>query len=247
MNLKGRTALVTGSGRGIGRAIAEKLADYGCNIVISDVNEEESKSTAAEIAKKGVETIGLKCDVSKSDQVAEMIKAVIGKFGRIDIVVNNAGITRDGLLMGMKEEDWDLVLNINLKGAFLVTREVIKPMMKERFGRIINIASIVGLMGNAGQANYTASKAGLIALTKTTAREYASRNINVNAVAPGFIETPMTQKLPEKVKEAMLAQIPQGKYGSVEDIANAVLFLASDLSNYVTGQVISVNGGMLMP
>lgn len=247
MNLKGKIALVTGSGRGIGRAIAEKLADNGCNIIISDVNEEESKATAAEITKKGVEAIGLKCDVSKSDQVAELIKGGLTRFGRIDIVVNNAGITRDGLLMSIKEEDWDLVLNINLKGAFLVTREVIKPMMKERFGRIINIASIVGLMGNSGQANYTASKGGLIALTKTTAREYASRNINVNAVAPGFIDTPMTQQLPEKVRDAMLAQIPQGKYGSVEDIANAVLFLSSDLSNYITGQVISVNGGMLMP
>ena len=245
MDLKGRTALVTGSGRGIGRAIAEKLADYGCNIIISDVNEEEAVETAKEIEAKGVQTLGLKADVSKSDQVAAMIKASLEKFGKIDIVVNNAGVTRDALLMTMKEEDWDLVLNINLKGAFLVTKEVIRPMMKERFGRIINIASIVGFMGNAGQANYTASKGGLIAMTKTTAREYASRNITANAVAPGFIDTAMTRALPEKVQEAMLTQIPMAKYGTVDDIANAVVFLASDMAGYITGQVISVNGGMI--
>ena len=195
----------------------------------------------------GVSTFSSRCDVSKSSDVEQLFKSSLQKFSRIDILINNAGITKDGLVMRMKEEDWDLVLDINLKGSFLMTREAVKIMMKQKYGRIINIASIVGLMGNAGQANYTASKGGLIALTKTTAREVASRNINVNAIAPGFIDTAMTRALPENVKTAMLNMIPLQKFGNAEDIAGAALFLASDLSTYITGQVLSVNGGMLMP
>lgn len=244
--MKEQTALVTGAGRGIGKSIAEALAKRGANIAVADVNLDIAKEAAAELAQLGVKTLALKVDVSNAADVAAMFDEAHKAFGRIDIVVNNAGITRDGLLMRMKEEDWDAVLNINLKGAFLCTQQAIKVMAKQRYGRIINIASVVAAMGNAGQANYSASKAGLIGLTKTTAKEYASRGITVNAVAPGFIKTAMTDALPDNVKEEMMKAIPLSAFGTAEDVAHAVAFLASPESGYITGQVIHVNGGMYM-
>ena len=244
--MKGQTALITGAGRGIGKAIAEALAKKGVNIAVADVNLEIAQESANELAKLGVKTIALKVDVSNSSDVATMFEETVKAFGKVEIVVNNAGITRDGLLMRMKEEDWDAVLNINLKGSFLCTREAIKVMAKQRYGRIINIASVVAFMGNPGQANYSASKAGLVGLTKTAAKEYASRGITVNAVAPGFIQTAMTDALPENVKQDMMKAIPMSRFGTSEDVANAVVYFASPESNYVTGQVIHVNGGMYM-
>ena len=245
--LKGKVAIVTGGARGIGRAIAEKLADNGANLVIVDINEEVAQQTADEIsAEKGVEAIAAKADVSSTDDVKAMVKKTMDKFEKVDILVNNAGITRDGLMMRMKDSDWDLVLNINLKGVFICTREVSRYMSKARSGNIINIASVVGQMGNAGQANYTASKGGVIALTKTTAREFAGRGIRANAVAPGFIATDMTDKLTDAQKDDMLKTVPLKKMGHVDDISNGVLFLASDMSSYITGHVLSINGGMLM-
>ncbi len=244
--MKGQTALITGAGRGIGKAIAVVLARKGVNIAVADVNLEIAQESAAELAGLGVKTIALKVDVSNAADVAAMFAEAVKAFGRIEILVNNAGITRDALLMRMKEEDWDAVLNINLKGAFLCSREAIKVMAKQRYGRIINIASVVAFMGNPGQANYGASKAGLVGLTKTAAKEYASRGITANAVAPGFIQTAMTDALPENVKQDMMKAIPMSRFGSSEDVANAVLFFASPESGYVTGQVIHVNGGMYM-
>ena len=246
MSLQGKVALVTGSAQGIGKSIALALSGNGADCIISDVNLEMAENTAEEIRASGRKSIALKANVAHSGEVSDMIKKGIDELGKIDILVNNAGITRDGLLMRMKDEDWDLVLSINLKGAFLCSKAVARPMMKQRSGRIINIASIVGAMGNVGQANYVASKAGLIGLTKTIARELASRGITCNAVAPGFIDTAMTQSLPEDVKENLYAQIPMGKLGTPEDVAGAVRFLASDEAAYVTGQVIHVNGGMYM-
>jgi len=246
-DFSGKTALITGSARGIGRSIAERFADLGANLVINDVMEAEAQKTAAELTAKGVKAIGMKCDVSNSSDIAALVKKTVDTYGAVDILVNNAGITKDTLLMRMKEEDWDAVLNINLKGAFLATKECVKVMMKNKSGRIVNIASIVGIMGNAAQANYSASKGGLIALTKTTAREVATRNINVNAVAPGFIDTAMTRVLPDEVKESFIRNIPMGRFGSADDIADAVIFLCSPMSGYITGQVLSINGGMLMP
>ncbi len=244
--MKGQTALVTGAGRGIGKSIAEALARRGANIAVADVNLDIAKEAAAELEKLGVRTCALKVDVSNAADVAAMFEEAVKVFGRIEIVVNNAGITRDGLLMRMKEEDWDAVLNINLKGAFLCSQQAIKVMAKQRYGRIVNIASVVACMGNPGQANYSASKAGLIGLTKTTAREYASRSITVNAVAPGFIKTAMTDALPDNVKEEMMKSIPLSVFGTAEDVANAVVFLAAPETGYITGQVIHVNGGMYM-
>jgi len=246
MSLKEKVALVTGSAQGIGKSIALALASDGVDCIISDVNLDAAEKTAEEIRAVGRKALALKANVADAEEVSEMIKQGMDAFGKIDILVNNAGITRDGLLMRMKEEDWDLVLSINLKGAFLCSKAMARPMMKQRSGRIINIASIVGAMGNAGQANYVASKAGLIGLTKTVARELASRGITCNAVAPGFIDTAMTRSLPEEVKENLYAQIPMGKLGTSEDVAAAVRFLASDEAGYVTGQVIHVNGGMYM-
>jgi 3-oxoacyl-[acyl-carrier protein] reductase len=247
IDLKSRSALVTGSGRGIGREIAAKLAAAGADVAISDIDLETAKASAAEIAGEyGVKTIAVAADVSKADCVKEMFKETLEAFGKLDILINNAGITRDGLLMRMKEEDWDLVLDINLKSAFLCCREAVRPMMSARSGKIINIASVVGLMGNAGQANYSASKAGMIGLTKTLAREFASRSINVNAIAPGFIKTAMTDKLTDAEKEKLSAGIPMAKLGNPEDVANAALFLSSPLSDYITGQVITVDGGLVM-
>jgi 3-oxoacyl-[acyl-carrier protein] reductase len=246
MSLSGKIALVTGAAQGIGRDIALGLAADGAEVAICDVNLEAAQKTAADIEAKGRKSLALKANVASSADVTAMIDQVVEKFGRIDILVNNAGITRDGLILRMKDEDWDLVLSINLKGAFLCTKSALKYMSKQRSGTIINIASIVGAMGNAGQANYVASKAGLIGLTKTIAREYANRNVTANAVAPGFIDTAMTQALTEQVRTDLAKQIPLGRLGSSEDVASAVRFLASPAAAYITGQVIHVNGGMYM-
>jgi 3-oxoacyl-[acyl-carrier protein] reductase len=247
IDLTSKTALITGSGRGIGKEIAVKLAKAGADVAISDIDLETAKATAAEIASGyGRKAVAVAADVSKAADAERMFAETLEAFGKLDILVNNAGITRDGLLMRMKEEDWDLVLNINLKSAFLCCKEAARPMMKARSGKIINIASVVGLMGNAGQANYSASKAGMIGLTKTLAREFASRSINVNAIAPGFIRTAMTDKLTDAEKEKLSSQIPMAKLGSPEDVANAALFLSSPLSDYITGQVITVDGGLVM-
>jgi len=246
LDLRGKVAIVTGAARGIGKSIAMKLALAGANVVIADVEEEMAKSAAKEISQKGSETISVMVNVSSLSSVEEMVKKTLDKFGRIDILVNNAGVTRDALVMRMKEEDWDLVLDVNLKGAFNCIKVVSPVMVKQRSGKIVNIASIVGISGNAGQANYSASKGGLIALTKTCAKEFASRQINVNAVAPGFIETSMTERLPAEVKERLSSQIPFGKIGKPEDVANAVLFLVSEEAAYITGEVVKVDGGMAM-
>jgi len=246
MDFKEQAAVVTGGARGIGKAIAGAIARKGANVVIADISAEQAKETAAEIGNLGVKTMGVRLDVSKSDEVIKTFEEISKEFGRIDILVNNAGITRDGLIMRMKEEDWDAVIDINLKSVFLCSKEAIKIMAKQRYGRIINIASVVAFMGNAGQANYSASKAGIVGLTKTTAKEYAGRNITANAVAPGFITTAMTDALPENIKEEMKKAIPLGRFGTIEDVANAVVFLASPEAGYITGQVIHVKGGMYM-
>jgi 3-oxoacyl-[acyl-carrier protein] reductase len=243
---KDKVAVVTGASRGIGRSIALALAGEGARIVAVDLGLPETEALVAEIKAAGGEALAVQGNVTVAADVERMIDAAVEKFGRVDILVNNAGITRDALLLRMKDEDWDAVLTVNLKGAFLCSRAAAKVMSKQRSGRIINIASVVGQMGNAGQANYCASKAGLIGLTKSNARELAKRNVTVNAVAPGFIATAMTDVLPEKVKEELLAQIPLERLGSADDIANAVLFLAAERSGYITGQVIAVNGGMYM-
>jgi 3-oxoacyl-[acyl-carrier protein] reductase len=247
MKLKGKNAVITGGAQGIGFAIARLYAEEGANLVLCDVNLESAQKSADELGQKyGVSTLALKVDVTQSSSTEEMAKLTLDKLGRIDILVNNAGITKDNLVMRMSEMEWDAVLAVNLKGAFNATKSVVRPMMKERSGRIINIASIVGLMGNAGQANYSASKGGLIAMTKTCAREFASRNILVNAIAPGFIRTKMTDALSEEQKAKLAAIIPLERLGEAEDVAKAALFLAGDDSSYITGQVISVNGGMYM-
>jgi 3-oxoacyl-[acyl-carrier protein] reductase len=246
MSLSGKTALVTGAAQGIGRDIALGLAADGADVAICDVNLEAAQKTAADIEATGRKSLAVKANVASSDDVNAMVEQVVQALGRLDILVNNAGITRDGLILRMKEEDWDLVLSINLKGAFLCTKAALKHMTKQRNGTIINIASIVGAMGNAGQANYVASKAGLIGMTKTVAREYANRNVTANAVAPGFIDTAMTQALSENVRQELAKQIPLGRLGTPEDVAQAVRFLASPAAAYITGQVIHVNGGMYM-
>lgn len=246
MEFKGQAALITGGARGIGKAIAEGLARAGADLAIADVSLENAEATAKELASLGVRTRAIRLDVSKSDEVTRAFEEVVKEFGRLDILINNAGITRDGLILRMKEDDWDAVININLKSVFLCSKEAVKVMVKQKYGRIVNIASVVAFMGNPGQANYSASKAGIVGLTKTTAREYASRGLTVNAVAPGFISTAMTDALSENVKQEMFKNIPAGKFGSVEDVANAVVFLASPASGYITGQVVHVNGGMYM-
>lgn len=246
MLLKDQVALITGGAQGIGREIALKFAEEGAHVVIVDLNKENLSKTKSEIESKGVKCLEIEANVTQSAQVEEAVKKCVDSMGRIDILVNNAGITRDTLLIRMSEEDWDLVLTINLKGTFLFTKAAAKIMMKQRTGRIINIASIIGLMGNAGQANYGASKAGVIGLTKSAAKELCKRGINVNAIAPGFIKTAMTDKLPEDIRNLMLTQIPLERFGLPEDVANVALFLASKYSSYLTGQVIQVDGGMLM-
>src|SRR4051794_26171472 len=247
MNLEGKAALVTGASRGIGREIALELARQGANVAVNfSGSEAKANEVVDEIKALGREAFAVKCDVSNSGEVAEMVKGTIDRFEKLDILVNNAGITRDNLLMRMKEEEWDDVININLKGVFLCTKAVTRQMMKQRVGRIINIASIVGVSGNPGQANYVAAKAGVIGLTKTTAKELASRNITVNAIAPGFITTDMTDKLTEDVKTEMLKQIPLARLGEPKDIAKMTAFLASDDSSYITGQTLHINGGMVM-
>lgn len=244
MRLEGRNALITGAAQGIGKSIALGMAKEGANVAIADVNIDSAEKTTQEVAGLGVRSIAVKLDVSKQDEVTEVFKTVTGELGSLDILVNNAGITRDTLIMRMKEEDWDAVLNINLKGSFLCCKEAVKIMAKQRAGKIISISSVVAFMGNPGQANYSSSKAGLIGLTKTIAKEYANRGIRVNAVAPGFIQTAMTDVLSDKVKEEMMKAIPLGQLGTPEDVTNAVIFLASEEADYITGQVIHVNGGM---
>ncbi|GAB6183932.1 3-oxoacyl-[acyl-carrier-protein] reductase [Thermodesulfovibrio hydrogeniphilus] len=245
--MKGQTAIITGSARGIGRTTAEEFAKRGVNVVIVDINEEVAQKAAQDIKNQfNVETLGIQADVSNAEDVKKLFEESVKKFEKIEILINNAGITRDNLLIRMKDEEWDAVLNINLKGAFLCSREAVKIMSKIKYGRIINIASVVAFIGNPGQVNYSASKAGLVAMTKTLAKEYASRGITVNAVAPGFIQTAMTEKLPEKVKEEMLKMIPLSRFGTTQDVANAIIFLAQPESGYITGQVIHVNGGMYM-
>ncbi|MFH2069908.1 MAG: 3-oxoacyl-[acyl-carrier-protein] reductase [Elusimicrobiota bacterium] len=242
-----RVAIVTGAAQGIGKAIASALAMEGANIVISDIDETLAKNAAEEISKQsGAQTLSVKTDVSNPADVENMVKLALEKFSKIDILVNNAGITRDNLIIRMSEQEWDSVIDINLKGVFNCTKSAGKVMMKQRSGRIINIASVVGLMGNPGQINYSASKGGVIALTKTCARELAGRNILVNAIAPGFIRTRMTESLSEEQKKKLSELIPVGRLGEPEDVAKAVIFLSSDDSCYITGHVLSVNGGMYM-
>jgi 3-oxoacyl-[acyl-carrier protein] reductase len=246
MNLSGKVALVTGASRGIGKAIALKLAQAGADVIVTATSVERAEKTADEIMALGRKALAVKVDVSNTSDVEALFAKTTEVFGRLDFLVNNAGITRDGLLMRMKDADWDVVLDTNLKGAFVCTREAVKLMGKTKGGSIVNISSVVGEMGNAGQANYCASKAGLIGFTKAVAREYARRNITVNAITPGFIETDMTDVLSSSVKDELQKQIPLGRLGNPEDIANAVLFLVSGMGSYITGHVLSVNGGMYM-
>jgi len=246
MRLEGKIAVITGGARGIGKEIAKVLAKEGANCVLCDVNAEDLKNATAEIEGLGVQCMGLPLNVCNLKQCEEAMNKIIDKFQKIDILINNAGITRDGLLLRMKEEDWDSVISVNLKGTFNCTKAAIKVMLKQKSGRIVNVASIIGVIGNAGQANYAASKAGIIGLTKSVAKEVASRNINVNAIAPGFIQTKMTEVLSEEVKEAMRKQIPLKRFGRPEDVGNLVLFLVSDDASYITGQVIKIDGGMVM-
>lgn len=246
MRLQGKVALITGSGRGIGREIALAFAKEGADCVIWDVNPVDAENTAKDIETSGRKALAGQVDVTDPLKVEEGINKILDKFNKIDILVNNAGVTRDNLLMRMSEADWDLVIKVNLKGTFNCTKAVTRPMLKARYGRIINIASIIGIMGNAGQANYSASKAGIIALTKTTAKELASRNITANAVAPGFIDTEMTHKLSEETRAKMLEMVPLARMGLPRDIANVCLFLASSDADYITGQTIVVDGGMVM-
>ncbi|WP_394120555.1 3-oxoacyl-[acyl-carrier-protein] reductase [Planococcus donghaensis] len=245
--LTGKTAIITGASRGIGAEIARKFAADGAKVVVNySGSQEKAEAVVAEIQRNGGEAIAVKANVSDAESVKAMVDETMKTFGSVDILVNNAGITRDNLMMRMKDDEWDDVINTNLKGVFVCTKAVTRQMMKQRAGRIINIASIVGVMGNAGQANYVASKAGVIGLTKTTARELATRGITANAVAPGFITTDMTDQLTEEVQKAMLGQIPLGRFGAPEDVAKAALFLASDDASYMTGQTLHLDGGMVM-
>ena len=246
MELQNKVALVTGGAQGIGKTISEELVQNGAHVVLGDVNLEGAQATAEAINNNGGSASAVKIDVSNPAEVKQVFDSILKDKKPIDIMINNAGITRDGLMIRMKEADWDRVLNINLKGTFLCSQQAAKQMMKQKSGAIVNISSIVGVMGNFGQANYSASKAGVIGLTKTLAREVASRGIRVNAVAPGFIDTEMTRVLDESVRQKLIEQIPLAKLGLPEDVARCVAFLVSDRSSYITGQVINVNGGMLM-
>ena len=244
--LEGKLALITGGARGIGREIAMFFANEGANIAICDVNLEDAQKTAKEIEDLGRQSLAFKADVTSSSQVQDMADKILDKFNKIDILINNAGITKDNLLLRMSEEEWDKVIAVNLKGTFVCTKIVSRVMLKQRSGKIVNLASIIGIMGNAGQANYAASKAGIIGFTKSVAKELASRNICVNAIAPGFIKTDMTAKLPEEIQKRMLSMIPLARFGEAKDVANLALFLSSESSSYITGQVIQIDGGMLM-
>jgi 3-oxoacyl-[acyl-carrier protein] reductase len=246
MMLEGKVALVTGGAQGIGRAIALRFAREGARLAVSDINLEKAKETVKELENLGSEALAIGGNVADGQAAEEMIGQTLNRFGRLDILVNNAGITRDGVLLRMKDEDWDRVLAVNLKGAYHCTKAALRPFLKQKEGKIVNIASVTGQMGNAGQCNYAASKAGLIGFTKSVAREYANRNIQVNAVAPGFIDTAMSQAIPEKGREFLIKQIPMERLGTAEDVAEAVLFLASSAAGYITGQVLNVNGGMYM-
>ena len=246
MSAVDKVAMVTGGARGIGYAIAEKLSSDGYSVIISDILAEAASESASKLADGGARAISVEGDVSKPESVDAMFKASIEEFGRVDVLVNNAGITRDGLLLRLDAEDWDMVMGVNLKGAFLCTKAASRIMMKNRWGRIINISSVVGVMGNAGQSNYSASKAGLVGLTKSAAKELAGRSITVNAVAPGYIQTEMTEKLPDSARQAFLSMVPLKRPGTPADVAGVVSFLASDLAEYVTGQVIHCDGGMVM-
>ena len=245
-SLKGKVALVTGGSRSIGRSIAFGLADAGADVVVCGRSREALEEVSGEIESRGRRALPVSCDVADPEQVSAMAKEIAGTFEAVDIVVNNAGVTRDGILMRLGVEAWREVMDTNLTGTYLVTKAFVRGMVRRRFGRVINIASVVGVMGNAGQANYAASKAGVIGFTKSVARELAARNVTANAVAPGYIDTPMTRVLSEEVKQRMLAVIPAGRFGSVEDVAPLVVFLASAEAAYVNGQVIHVDGGMLM-
>ncbi len=247
MSLEGRVALVTGAARGIGRAITEELAERGADVILADLMLESAQSTATEVAQStGRQTMAVEVNVASLESAKAMIDKALERFGKVDILVNNAGITRDDLIMRMGEEDFEAVINVNLKGAWNCSKAIIRPMMKQRYGRIVNISSVSGLAGQAGQTNYSASKAGLIGFTKALAREVASRQITVNAVAPGFVPTALTVDLPEELKSYMLNLTPLGRMGEPEEIAYAVAFFASDEASYITGQVLSVDGGMMM-
>ncbi len=246
MDLNGKTAIVTGAAQGIGYTIALSLAEQGADVAVCDISEESLKNVTGEIEKLGRKALAIRADVSLSSDTDELVKKTAEAFGKIDILVNNAGITRDTVLLRMKEEQWDQVMQVNLKGTFNCTKAVIRPMFKQKYGRVVNISSVTGAMGNAGQANYSASKAAVIGFTKAVAREYAHCGITVNAVAPGFIKTAMTDAIPDKEREAMISAIPAKQLGLPEDVANAVCFLSSDLAKYITGQVIHVNGGLYM-
>jgi 3-oxoacyl-[acyl-carrier protein] reductase len=248
MDLSNRVAIVTGSARGIGRAIALKLAEVGANIVVNDITAaaDSLEGVASEIKALNRQALVVTGDVSSSEDVARLVEKAAGTFGRIDILVNNAGVARDQLIMRMSDEDWDTVLNIDLKSAFLCTRAVLRHMLRQRWGRIISISSVVGIIGNAGQANYASAKAGIIGLTRSIAKEVGSRGITANAIAPGFIETKMTEQLDEKQKQALLQHIPLGVIGTPHDVAEAVAFLASEEARYITGQVLNVDGGMAL-
>ena len=247
MRLEGKVSMITGGARGIGKEIAVLFAQEGSDLAICDVNEEALSQAKAEIeSSTGRKVLTGKVDVTSLDEVENFIKKILDNFGNLDILVNNAGITKDNLLLRMTEEEWDAVLSVNLKGAFNCIKAATRPMMKKRSGKIVNMASIIGIMGNAGQANYSASKGGLIALTKTVAKELASRSVNVNAIAPGFIQTDMTDKLTDEMKQNLMKFVPLGRMGNTKDVANLALFLASDESSYITGEVIKVDGGMVM-
>jgi 3-oxoacyl-[acyl-carrier protein] reductase len=246
MKLEGKVALITGGAQGIGRAIALLLAREGARVAISDINLEKAHETCREVEALGGQAVAIGGNVADAGSAEAMVEQAVEKFGGLDILVNNAGITRDGVLLRMKEEDWDSVMAVNLKGAFHCTRTALRCFLKRKGGKIVNLASVTGEMGNAGQSNYAASKAGLIGFTKSVAREYASRNIQVNAVAPGFIDTAMSQAIPQKERDFLIKQIPMERPGRPQDVAEAVLFLVSPAADYITGQVLNVNGGMYM-
>jgi 3-oxoacyl-[acyl-carrier protein] reductase len=247
MRFEGKVAIITGAGRGIGKAIAERLASEGADVVICDIDKEAAERTAEEIRSKySVKAMAISADVANEGDVNSMVEETIKNFGRVDFLINNAGITKDSLLLRMSEEEWDKVIAVDLKSVFLCTRAVIRHMMRQKFGRIVNISSVIGLRGNVGQANYASAKAGIIGFTKSAARELAGRNITVNAVAPGYIQTEMTERLPQEVKEEMLKQVPLGRPGQPEDVAGVVAFLCSEDASYITGEIIRVDGGMAM-